>query len=118
MINRGHYGATDLAGVKWAWAFYWPGAVHLGEGHRILILDADTTQEQREALIALLHWGDRYSPSPEGPRRLIVHKECGGTVSERGICKSCGKVLHARDAKQIPGPGAKIEAEHTGATID
>jgi DNA-binding HxlR family transcriptional regulator len=59
------------------------------------------------ALIALLNWGDRYSPSPEGPRRLIVHKECGGTVSERGICESCGKLLHARDAKQVAGPGAR-----------
>jgi DNA-binding HxlR family transcriptional regulator len=63
------------------------------------------------ALIALLHWGDRYSPSPEGPRRLIVHKECGGTVSERGICESCGKLLTARDAKQVPGPGAQVEAD-------
>lgn len=58
------------------------------------------------ALIALLNWGDRYSPSPEGPRRLIVHKECGGAVSERGICESCGQLLTARDAKQVPGPGA------------
>lgn len=63
------------------------------------------------ALIALLNWGDRYSPSPEGPRRLIVHKECGGTVSERGVCESCGKVLTARDAKQVPGPGADVEAD-------
>ncbi|HKO38456.1 MAG TPA: helix-turn-helix domain-containing protein [Solirubrobacterales bacterium] len=55
------------------------------------------------ALIALLHWGDRYSPSPDGPRRLIVHKECGGGVSERGTCESCGKVLHARDARELPG---------------
>ena len=35
------------------------------------------------ALIALLHWGERYSPGPDGVRRLIVHKECGGEVSER-----------------------------------
>ena len=35
---------------------------------------------------------------------LIVHKECGGAVSDRGICESCGKVLHARDARAIPGP--------------
>lgn len=62
------------------------------------------------ALIALLNWGDRYSPGPEGPRRLIVHKQCGGPVSERGICESCGKVLTARDAKQVPGPGAEVEA--------
>lgn len=67
------------------------------------------------ALIALLNWGDRYSPSPEGPRRLIVHKECGGTVSERGICESCGKLLTARDAKQVPGPGARLEADAAAA---
>jgi DNA-binding HxlR family transcriptional regulator len=60
------------------------------------------------ALIALLNWGDRYSPAPEGPRRLIVHKECGGVVSERGICEDCGQILHARDAKQVPGPGTKL----------
>jgi DNA-binding HxlR family transcriptional regulator len=67
------------------------------------------------ALIALLNWGDRYSPSPEGPRRLIVHKECGGTVSERGICESCGKLLTARDAKQVPGPGAQESGRETAA---
>ncbi len=67
------------------------------------------------ALIALLNWGDRYSPSPEGPRRLIVHKECGGTVSERGICESCGRLLNARDARQVPGPGSR-EPVAAGAT--
>ncbi len=57
------------------------------------------------ALIALMHWGDRYSAGPEGPPRLIVHKECGGEINDRGICEACGEVLHARDARQIPGPG-------------
>jgi DNA-binding HxlR family transcriptional regulator len=57
------------------------------------------------ALIALMHWGDRYSAGPQGPPRLIVHKECGGEINDRGICETCGKVLHARDARQIPGPG-------------
>ena len=57
------------------------------------------------ALVALLAWGDRHSPNPDGPPMLIVHKECGGAVSDRGICESCGKVLHARDARAIPGPG-------------
>lgn len=56
-------------------------------------------------LIALLNWGDRYSPTPGGPPKLIRHKECGGPVSERGICEECGQVLHARDAIQVPGPG-------------
>ena len=57
------------------------------------------------ALVALLAWGDRYSPDPNGPPMLIVHKECGGAVSDRGICEECGKVLHARDARPVPGPG-------------
>ncbi len=70
------------------------------------------------ALIALLHWGERYSPDPAGPRRLIVHKECGGAVSERGICESCGKLLHARDAIQVPGPVAKSPVGAGAATAD
>ena len=60
------------------------------------------------SLIPLLNWGDRYSPGPEGPPMLIVHKECGGAVSDRGICESCGEVLHARDARALPGPGLEI----------
>lgn len=57
------------------------------------------------ALIALLGWGDRHSAGPEGPPMLIVHKECGGGVSDRGICERCGEVLNARDARALPGPG-------------
>lgn len=67
------------------------------------------------ALIALLHWGDKYSAGPEGPPRLIVHKECGGEVSERGICTSCGKLLTARDARQVAGPGYEAALAAAGA---
>jgi DNA-binding HxlR family transcriptional regulator len=62
------------------------------------------------ALIALQGWGDRYSTGPEGPPMLIVHKECGGPISDRGVCESCGEVLNARDAKAVPGPG--LETAH------
>ncbi len=57
------------------------------------------------SLIALMGWGDRWSAGPGGPPRIIVHKDCGGEVSDRGICERCGEVLHARDARQVPGPG-------------
>jgi DNA-binding HxlR family transcriptional regulator len=70
------------------------------------------------ALIALLDWGDRYSPDPDGPRRLIVHKNCGGKVSGRGICESCGQVLTARDAIQVPGPGAKVSPGTAATATD
>jgi len=56
-------------------------------------------------LIALLSWGDRYSPTPGGPPKIILHKVCGGHVSDRGVCEECGQTLHARDAIQVPGPG-------------
>lgn len=70
-------------------------------------------------LIALLSWGDRYSPSPGGPPKVIRHKVCGGHVSERGVCESCGKVLAARDAIQVPGPGRLAhDTALVGAEID
>jgi len=67
------------------------------------------------SLIALLGWGDRHSAGPEGPPVRIVHKECGGSVSDRGTCERCGQVLNARDARQLPGPGfeAALAARHT-----
>jgi DNA-binding HxlR family transcriptional regulator len=57
------------------------------------------------ALVALQAWGDRHSPTPDGPPAVIVHKRCGGRVSDRGICEDCGEVLQARDAEALPGPG-------------
>ncbi|MBS1677822.1 MAG: helix-turn-helix transcriptional regulator [Actinobacteria bacterium] len=60
------------------------------------------------ALMALMHWGDRYNPGPEGPPMVVVHKGCGGVVSDRGICESCGQILTARDARAAPGPGAAV----------
>ncbi len=69
------------------------------------------------ALIALLAWGDRHSPSPAGPPMLIVHKGCGGPVSDRGICEECGELLHARDARALPGPGVEALAL-AGRAID
>lgn len=59
------------------------------------------------ALVALLHWGDRHSPGPDGPPMLIVHKECGGSVSDRGVCEACGETLQARDARAVPTPGVR-----------
>lgn len=69
------------------------------------------------ALIALLAWGDRHSPEPDGPPMLIVHKQCGGAVNDRGICENCGEVLSARDARATPGPGVAAEASVVGSPI-
>jgi hypothetical protein len=46
---------------------------------------------------------------------LIVHKDCGGAVSDRGTCESCGEALHARDARALPGPGLETALSATQA---
>ena len=49
-IREGHYGATRLDGVTYAMAYWWPGAVHEGNGIVQLAIDERATPEQRTAL--------------------------------------------------------------------
>jgi DNA-binding HxlR family transcriptional regulator len=57
-------------------------------------------------MIALMHWGDKYEPLPDGPPSIVVHKgECGGEIDDRRICTKCGKHLTVREARAIDGPG-------------
>lgn len=51
-------------------------------------------------LIALIGWGDKYVTDGEPPV-VIVHKECGGRVSDRRICERCGAELDVRDARAV-----------------
>lgn len=52
-VTSGHFGDVKLDGVRLAYSFYWPGAVHEGNGTRQLIIDESATEEQREAIVAL-----------------------------------------------------------------
>jgi DNA-binding HxlR family transcriptional regulator len=53
-------------------------------------------------LVAIQGWGDRHLAGADGPPVEIVHKgECGGAVTDRGICERCGKVLSAREARAV-----------------
>jgi hypothetical protein len=49
-IREGHYGATNLAGVTFAAAYWWPGAVHEGNGIFQLVVDESATPAQRTAI--------------------------------------------------------------------
>jgi hypothetical protein len=53
-IREGHFGDTRLDGVRWAQIVYWPGAIHEGNGTRQVIIDESASQEQREAIEALV----------------------------------------------------------------
>ncbi len=59
--------------------------------------------------IALLKWGDRYY-AENGPPRVILHRGCGGEVTEHLTCAKCGAELTAREVEARPGPGARVAA--------
>jgi hypothetical protein len=52
-VRDGHFGDTHLDGVRFAQIFWFPGAVHEGNGIRQLIIDAQATPAQRQALLAI-----------------------------------------------------------------
>ena len=37
---------------------------------------------------------------------VVVHKEGGGVIDDRRICRRCGKPLEVREARAMLGPGA------------
>jgi hypothetical protein len=53
-IDEGYFGDTSLEGVKFAGLFAWPGAIHEGDGECIPVLDADATDDQREAVLQIM----------------------------------------------------------------
>ena len=54
-IEEGHYGEVDLSGLCWINTFSWPGAVHEGNGSMQVIIDERASEEQRSALVEILH---------------------------------------------------------------
>ena len=53
IVERGHFDDVDLAGVKWAFKYWWPGALHECHGAGQPILDASMSPEQMEAMGAI-----------------------------------------------------------------
>ena len=68
-------------------------------------------------MITMMHWGDHWLATDEGPPIVIHHKECGGEVDDRGYCERCGERLTARDAYAEGGPGLDAAPAPRRATI-
>jgi DNA-binding HxlR family transcriptional regulator len=62
------------------------------------------------ALIALMHWGDRWTGDPDGPPVEILHRGCGGAVRAELACEHGHGALSPRETEAIPGPGARRAA--------
>jgi DNA-binding HxlR family transcriptional regulator len=62
-----------------------------------------------EVLVALMQWGDRWY-APDGPPRVVRHRDCGGTIDAHLTCDRCGARVTARDVRLEAGPGARTAA--------
>ncbi len=57
-IDKGHFGDVKLDGLKIAFVFHWPGAIHEGKGKCQPILEAKATAPQRDALLKIMSGQD------------------------------------------------------------
>jgi DNA-binding HxlR family transcriptional regulator len=57
------------------------------------------------SIVALLQFGDKYLAPPAGPPMLLLHRDCGGELDGRRVCKTCGTPVELRDVEAVPGPG-------------
>ena len=53
-VEEGRFGDVDMAGIHFAAACKWPGAIHEGNGEAVPILDERMSEEQMQAVGALL----------------------------------------------------------------
>lgn len=60
-------------------------------------------------LVTMLKWGDKHL-SDAGPPIILLHKECGGEVTDHLTCQKCGEPLTAHDVTVEDGPGMHAHA--------
>ncbi len=58
------------------------------------------------AVMALVHWGDRYYAGEAGPPLLHRHKGCGCDFHPVQVCSECGEPVEAREVEVRAGRGA------------
>ena len=57
-IDQGHHGPTSLDGLKLAGIFKYPGAIHMGNGEAVPIVDQRANAAQRDALLRIMSGQD------------------------------------------------------------
>ncbi len=53
-VSEGHFGDTDMAGVKAVAILSWPGAIHEGKGSVEAIVDEAASDVQKEAMLKIM----------------------------------------------------------------
>ena len=57
-VDTGFHGGTRLDGLRVAGVYAWPGAIHLGDGQALAIVDRRADAAQRDALLRILSGQD------------------------------------------------------------
>lgn len=57
-IEKGHFGATPLDGLRWGMLAAWPAAIHLGNGRFQTIVEERASDQQRKAIETVSHGGE------------------------------------------------------------
>ena len=68
------------------------------------------TEKGRElvpAVVALMHWGDRWTADPDGPAVEVRHRGCEAPVRVTLRCDAGHDGLDPREIHHVPGPGAR-----------
>ena len=88
--------------------------VEAGILQRVAYKDAQRTRHEYQltdkgadlypVLMALRTWGDKYL-APQGPFVIYRHRGCGGELTVRQVCDTCGAELTASEVDREPGVG-------------
>lgn len=77
-IDKGHFADVDLAGLKYAVLYAWPGPIFEGKGELQAIIDESAHKKQRDALATILHGGE----TEEAATHWWVFRTMSDTVHE------------------------------------
>lgn len=56
------------------------------------------------ALIALMHWGDRWYAS-DGAPTVLIHERCGQPLAQNISCPECDEIITPSQIRSKAGPG-------------
>ena len=68
----------------------------------------DSGAELVPILLALTHWGDRWTPPPGGPPVRFVHSTCGHEFAPIVSCSRCASPITAADVVALAGSGGRV----------
>ena len=118
-VDTGRYGEVDLAGVTFTVVVQWPGAIHEGGGHALILVDERADEAQRQSIATLVGgdvggpWGILAWtwPTIDGPHAVRYELELAGVGSR----VKAGEMLEVElEPIRNPVTGAEV---HPGVVL-